>query len=282
MINKFVNFFYDQRSLAKISIALSKGLAGMQSRSVNLTHPPTWEFSGFSQNGEDGIIQILKSHIRKSNKYFIEIGSSIGHENNSAWLAIVDRYKGLMIEGNKKFVLRTRRNIVNYSLGVMCENIFVKKNNVNRIKDISQFSDPDIFSLDIDGNDFYIAEALFNIGFRPKIFVVEFNSVFGDKASLTIEYNENFNIHKAHQSELYYGVSISGWKKFFSKKGYRFITVDSKGVNAFFIDPKHFNNRFLTNIKGLEFAENQYQFCKFQSGWKGQFKLIKNMPFIKI
>ena len=32
---------------------------------------------------------------------------------------------------------------------------------------------PDLFSLDIDGNDFYIAKAILDGGFRPKIFVVE-------------------------------------------------------------------------------------------------------------
>ena len=38
---------------------------------------------------------------------------------------------------------------------------------------MADYGDPDIFSLDIDGIDFFVATAMLEMGFRPKIFVVK-------------------------------------------------------------------------------------------------------------
>jgi hypothetical protein len=119
-------------------------------------------------------------------------------------------------------------------------------------------------------------------GFRPKIFVVEYNSVFGPEKSLTVEYQEDFSFTSAHPTQLYYGVSISAWRKFFESHGYRFITVDRNGVNAFFVDPSHFEQEFLDAVIPLEFTENRYQYRKFRMPSKKQFELISNQKFFSI
>ena len=142
--------------------------------------------------------------------------------------------------------------------------------------------DPDIFSLDIDGNDYYIAQAILDAGLRPKIFVVEYNSVYGREKSLTIKYQEDFVFTKAHPTQLYYGVSIAGWRKFFQSSGYRFVTVDRNGVNAFFVDPQCFEEQFLSSIGGLDYAENRFQYRKFRQPSEDQFSLISDQQFISI
>lgn len=76
------------------------------------------------------------------------------------------------------------------------------------------YSNPDLFSLDVDGNDYYLAKAVMKAGVRPKIFVVEYNSTFGPTKSIIIKYEEKFDFLKAHESNLYFGISISGWKNF--------------------------------------------------------------------
>ena len=96
MIRKLINYLYDLRNRQRIIIALSKGEIMMNARNINLTQPATWEFSGFSQNGEDGILDVLRKQLSSSNRYFIEIGSSDGIENNSAWLVVVEKYNGIM------------------------------------------------------------------------------------------------------------------------------------------------------------------------------------------
>lgn len=282
MIKRAVNYLLDVRDRQRIAIGLSKGAAMMSARDLDLTRPASWEFSGFSQNGEDGILDVLRKHLHESNRYFVEIGAADGIENNTGWLLIAEKYNGLLVEGSPHLVERAKRTVIGYSIGAEIHNMFVTTDSVRGIKALAFHHDPDVFSLDIDGNDYYIAKAIFDSGFRPKIFVVEYNSVYGPERSETIEYQADFVFTDAHPSHLYYGVSIAGWRKFFLSYGYRFVTVDRNGVNGFFVDPKCFDENFLIGIQGLEFAENQSQFKKFRKSSAEQFKLIADQKFMVI
>ena len=96
--NFVIRFLFSIRDRQRIIIGLSKGSISLTNRNIDLTKPSSWEFSGLSQNGEDGIINVLKNQLIKSNRYFIEIGTADGLENNSAWLLITENFNGLMIE----------------------------------------------------------------------------------------------------------------------------------------------------------------------------------------
>jgi len=282
MIKRFVNYCLDVRDRQRINIALTKGAAMMHARTIDLTRPATWEFSGFSQNGEDGILDVLRRQLRSSNRYFIEIGAADGIDNNTAWLVIAEKYNGLMIEGTPRLVERAMRTIVGYSVGAECHNMFVTMENAKYLKSIALHHDPDVFSLDIDGNDYYIARAILEAGLRPKIFVVEYNSVYGPEKSMTIRYQQDFVFTEAHPTQLYYGVSIAGWRHFFQSSGYRFVTVDRNGVNAFFVDPQFFEEQFLSSVKGLDYAENRFQYRKYRRPSQDQFSLISDQEFVSI
>lgn len=282
MIRKLKNTLLDAMDRQKIAIALSKGAAMRQARAIDLTRPSTWEFSGFSQNGEDGILDVLRGQLRAGNRYFVEIGTSDGIQNNCAWLVVAEQYDGLMIEGDPRLVERARRTIAGYSIGVECHAMFVTKESAPELKALTFHLDPDVLSLDIDGNDYYVARALFASGFRPKIVGVEYNSVFGPERSVTIEYRPDFVFTTSHPTHLYYGVSIAGWRKFFGERGYRFVTVDRNGVNAFFVDPAHFDPAFLDGIRGLAFAENRYQLVKFRKPSDQQFALIADRLLVAV
>jgi hypothetical protein len=277
-----MNYLLDVRDRQRIAIALSKGAAMMHARNIDPKSPSSWEFSGFSQNGEDGILDVLRKNLKVSNRYFIEIGAADGIENNSGWLLVAEKYNGMLIEGSPHLVERARRTVVGYSIGAEIHNMFVTKESVRDLKAMAMHHDPDVFSLDIDGNDYYIAQAIFDAGFRPKIFAVEYNSVYGPERSMTIEYQPAFVFTQAHPTHLYYGVSISGWRRFFEQHGYRFVTVDRNGVNGFFVDPVHFDASFLDGVQGLEFAENQSQHKKFRIPSEQQFALIANQKFVTI
>jgi hypothetical protein len=277
-----MNYLLDVRNRQQMAIALGKGGAMLHARNINLTQPATWEFSGFSQNGEDGILDVLRKQLLTSNRYFIEIGAADGMQNNSSWLVVAEQYNGLMIEGNPCLVERAKRVLQSQSIGLECLNMFVDADNIEELKSMALYTAPDVFSLDIDGVDYYIAKAIMEGGFRPKIFVVEYNSVYGPDRSVTIPYQDNFVFTKAHATQLYYGVSISAWRKLFLRYGYRFVTVDRKGVNAFFVDPTCFDEGFLDAINGQGFTENIYQYRKFKFEYEQQFSLISDQVFEEI
>jgi hypothetical protein len=282
MIDALRQYLFDLRDRRRIAIALARGAATMHARKIDLGAPHTWEFSGFSQNGEDGILEVLRGQLRSASRDFMEIGAADGIENNTAWLAITEKYSGLMIEGDARRAARAKRTMAGSNVAVDCRHLFVTRDSAAGVVSLVPQRDPDVFSLDIDGNDYYVAQALLDAGLRPKILVVEYNSVFGPQRSATIEYRESFDFARAHPSQLYYGVSIAGWRTFLAKRGYRFVTVERNGVNAFFVDPAHFEAAFVDGLRGLAFAENQYQYRKFGAPNERQFPLIASQKFVTI
>ncbi|EIL99429.1 hypothetical protein LRK24_14930 [Rhodanobacter denitrificans] len=283
MLSRTIAYLIDYKDRQRIAIALAKGGASRAARQVDLKHPATWEFSGFSQNGEDGIIDVLRSQLKRSNRYIIEIGAAEGTENNSSWLLTTAGYEGLMIEGDPRQSARAKRNIGRYSIGSQFVSIFVTVGTVNAILDKAAFRDPDVFSLDIDGNDWYIANALFAGEFRPKIISVEYNSAFGPERSVASRYRDDFRRSTAHPSQLYYGVSLAGWKAFFDGRGYQFVGVDSNGVNAFFVDAEQLDDTFMSELQPREeFVENRYQLRSYGRDHTGQFALIADEPLEQV
>lgn len=283
MLGKAIDYLVDHKDRQRIAIALAKGGVSRAARQIDLKDPRTWEFSGFSQNGEDGIIDVLRCQLARSNQYVVEIGAAEGTENNSSWLLATAGYEGLMIEGDPRQSARARRNIGRYSIGSEFVSMFVTLDSVEVILGKSAFHDPDVFSLDIDGNDYHIARALLECGFRPKIVSVEYNSAFGPERSVTSKYRDDFRRSNAHPSKLYYGVSLAAWKNFFYGLGYRYVTIDSKGVNAFFIDPAEFGDRFLRELKSPQrFIENRYQIRAYGLDHAGQFALIADQPYEQV
>ena len=265
--------------LISIARSLARAAATSSTREIDETDPISWEFSGFSQNGEDGIIDYLLKRSKSLNRYFVEIGASNGLTSNTAWLAHGKKFSGLMIDGDP-VGLKIAHMVKPFGVEVM--QMFVTPINVGEITEHIYTLEPDVFSLDIDGVDFYIMEALMEKNFKPKLMILEYNSAFGPSQSATVEYSSEFSIGKAHSTKLYYGVSIAGWRAFLAPKGYRFITVDSNGVNAVFAREDAFETEFLDKLNGLEFAENFYQLSKFKKPWDKQFELIKDMKFSKI
>lgn len=288
MIRRVINFFRRMYNLLEVTKALSRGAASRNYHNTITNDPMTWEFSGFSQNGEDGLLDFLINKLKVSEKNFLEIGSSTGVENNTTWLAIAKRFSGVMIEGSKEQVNRSRQFIDQFSIGVEVINQWVNADNANEVIALLHSSTPDVFSIDIDGNDYYIVKSLFDLELRPKIVVVEYNSAFGPEQSKSIIYDKHMivrngkNMDYSEESRLYYGVSIGGWKNYFDKIGYKFITVDSNGVNAIFVDPNCFDSDFLDQIKGNNFQENFFQKRLFKSSWESQFRKIEHLGFFDI
>jgi hypothetical protein len=269
--------------IERMTMSLARGTLNRSSLKIVNTSPITWEFSSFSQSGGDGIIDFLTSHIREPNRYFVEIGSSNGLENNSSYLAFARKYSGLMIEGNLSKSRSAKKHLGRFNWGVNYINTFVTRENIGPLLEKeSLYPNPDFFSLDIDGIDYYVMEAVMNSGFRPKVICVEYNSTYGPSQEITIKYKADFNYWRAHPTHFYFGVSVNGWKSFFKKFNYEFVTVDSNGVDAFFIDRRELNDDFPKNVAGLDFRENFEHRCRLKNTWVDQFEMIKDLDFYHI
>lgn len=274
-----MRYLFSLRDLQRINLSLSRAAATAPLRHIDPINPSTWEFSGFSQHGEDGIIDYLIGIMINPTGYFVEIGSGNGLENNTTWLAIARYYRGLMIDGGKENVEWCKYLLHPMNYGLDFKQIYVSKDNVPDIVRTMQTDQPDLFSLDIDGIDYYICQELLNQGVRPGIWALEYNSALGPDKIAAVRYENNFCRENESPGKLYYGCSVSAWKKLMAKNNYHFVTTDSCGVNVFFVDVNKFDKKFIENIKGQEFEENAVQRKEFGTTWNEQFDMVKNLPW---
>lgn len=266
----------------RVAMAFARAAATSHLRHIDATRPASWEFSGFSQNGEDGIIDYLCSRLLRPNRYFIEIGAANGLENNTTWLALARRYGGLMIDGDPSKIAECRATFQRMNWALELESLIVNRDTFRDVARLALVSNPDVFSLDIDSMDYHVARAAVEAGFRPKIAIVEYNSVFGPDRAVTVPYSADFNRHRAHKSGYYYGVSVVGLRRLFEARGYQFVTVEQNGLNAFFADPMEFEAGFLAAVRGTAYRENIVHRRESRSGWVQQYEVIKHLPLDEI
>ena len=93
--------------------------------------------------------------------------------------------------------------------------------------------DIDLFSLDIDGIDYWVLEKLPNE--FSKIIVVEYNAIFGDKLMVSVPNIKGFQRYKYHYSYLCFGASLKALINLLNKKGYIFLGTNLLRTNAFFV-----------------------------------------------
>lgn len=86
----------------------------------------------------------------------------------------------------------------------------------------------DLMSIDVDGNDFWLWNALCD--FEPRVVVVEYNCTFDATESVAIKYNP---YHVWDQTR-YFGASLRAMWKLGKSRGYSLVGI-SPTLNAFFV-----------------------------------------------
>lgn len=266
-----------------VTLRLARGAASAAARTLDRTNPNTWEFSAFSQNGEDGVLDYLTRQLLNPSFEFLEIGSGNESQNGSGWLSIGRNYSGTMVLADADQAKRCRQLMDLYSKSVQVLAREVLPSNAAVTLSDAGNHQPDVFILDVDGLDYYVADMLWKSGFGPKIVCVEYNSSFGPDDSVTVPMETDFNQKKVKRHALYYGVSINGWQKFFSKYDYRFLGVDQKGTKAFFVLADAFHSAALTEMANINhFRDNHDRLLEFRGGWKAQRALFSELPVVEI
>ena len=200
--------------------------------SKNLDKINSYEFKISSQNNEDGIIEYIFNKI-PNNKTFFEIGISY-YEFNSLNL-IRNKWTGLLVEKNSEecLVLRKLLNFYFPKSNIKILNSSVDKENIkNLILGNLNGNYIDFFSIDIDGNDYWILK---NIDLKNISCVcLEYNHWLGPNKKKSIPYNEKHN----YIDNGYFGASLLAYTELMDQKGFKLISVESSGTNAFFINNK--------------------------------------------
>jgi len=217
-----------------------------------------YEKQKFSQNGEDGILELLIQYTNKKN--FLEIGWGDGSVNNCRNLHERHGFSGTAVDS---LPLKTEHRRVK----------FVRKHLI--VDDAKYCTEleglsPGVFSLDIDSIDFHLLRAMLELNFRPDIIVHEYQSIW------PVEHSKVRKINASIERTFNYGASLSAYKKLLTRHNYTFVTCDSMGVNAFWIrdditfdmpERRHEHVRINKKYKAGKYPWSYYQ-NKLDNGWE--------------
>ena len=260
------------RSFRKFKKEISKDKSNIKF-SDNLDKINEFEYKITSQNNEDGIIEYIFKKI-PNNKYFVEIGFDL-FEFNSLNL-IQKGWKGELIEYNLDECLALKALLKyffsNSSITILNEKII--KENVNSII----FGDNknkkiDFFSIDIDGNDYWVLKEL-NLE-NINVVCCEYNHWIGKNEKKTIRYNPKH----IYENDGYFGASLIAISDLMNTKGFDLVAVESSGTNAFFVNKKLSNNfEILSPIKSWRSV------VRFQNEneTKEMRENVKNFKFVEL
>ena len=183
----------------------------------------------YSQSDEDGLTLEIIKRIGISNGVFAEFGVGDGKENNTLILLGL-KWRGFWCGGeNLAFNIPNNSRLLYYKKCINKENI------CSLMKDGMQDLDEktvDLISLDLDGNDLYFCENLLENGYKPKVFIVEYNAKFPPPLEFSIDYDPT---HIWDDSD-YQGASLQSFANLFEKFEYSLICCNAAtGANAFFV-----------------------------------------------
>lgn len=192
------------------------------------------EFRVCSQWGEDGIIEWLCHKLPGVSRSFIEFGVESFAEANCRFLIENRGWRGLVMDGSASHMGNLRQETLYWRHDLTAVTAFITAENINALIKASGFAgELGILSVDIDGNDYWVLQAINCV--NPAIIICEINGNFGDLQPLSIPYHPAFQRLQTHHSGQYFGCSVEAAKLLCSRKGYAFIGTNTNGVNAFFV-----------------------------------------------
>lgn len=199
--------------------------------------PPLSEtgFRVFSQFEEDGKLLYIFSVIGMGRKRFVEIGADDGVNSNSANLYFNFGWHGLFIDGSPRSIRRGRKFFGKYPHPWFYKPVFicakVTRENINRLlKEAGFEGEIDLLSIDIDGNDYWIWDAMEVI--EPRVVIIETHNEFGMN-NIVVPYDPDYSFPGKHP--VYHGASPVAMTELARRKGYRLVGANEMGFNFIFI-----------------------------------------------
>lgn len=188
-----------------------------------------YESRVYSQQGEDGILKEIFFRIGQGKRYFVEIGVEDGSICNTALLAHRYGWGGLLIEADPTSASALRGRWRDRP-DILVRQLFVSATNVNdALREAGVPDEPDLLSIDIDGNDYWIWKALES--YRPRVVVIEYNAAYPPPRQWIMAYNA---LHQ-WDGTTYMGASLESYRRLGERLGYALIGSESRGLNAFFL-----------------------------------------------
>lgn len=189
----------------------------------------------FSQFEEDGKLLYIFAALGISRGSFIDIGAGDGINNNCANLALNFGWTGVFVDGSAQSIESGRAfygsHPDSWAYPPRFVQAMVTRENINDIiRSSGASSEPDLMSIDIDGNDYWVWSAIDCV--TPKVVIIETQVAFGMR-SIVVPYDKDYRYPGEHPD--YFGASPSAMAKLANEKGYRLVGANEYGFNAIYV-----------------------------------------------
>ena len=194
LLKKTINYFRQIGEINQKLNCIQESLGRIELRqmlSTEIKKLQDAEYKVSSQWGEDGIIQYLINNIPISNQIFVEFGVENYKEANTRFLLVNNNWSGLVIDGSKENIEYIKQDSIYWRHNIKAECAFITRENINQLlKDNGICGQIGLLSIDIDGNDYWVWEAIDVI--QPDIVVIEDNHRFGYEKAVLFLIKHNF------------------------------------------------------------------------------------------
>lgn len=200
-----------------------------------------------SQNGEDGVIEKIFQVIGTDSKWCVEFGAGSGKKGNNTWNLIENNgWMSVLIEAENVLYQDLKRYYQN-NPRVVCVHAVVAAVGKQALDNILATTaipeDFDFLSIDIDGYDYHVWEAVRK--YRPRVVMIEINP----NIPIDLEFVQPRNIRACG------GSSLSAMSKLARSKGYELVVAF--GVNAIFVKKELFSRFGIHDNSPVVFLASQ-------------------------
>lgn len=183
-----------------------------------------------SQFGEDGILQAIFEAVGVTNSFLVDCGAGDGNKFSNSWNLVHEKkWGGILIEADSDRFEKLKSQYLQRP-DVSCAHLCVGWGVENSLDQILFSNNSpkyfDFLSIDIDGNDYHVWDAMKN--YRPRVVVIEFNPTIPADVSFVQEKREF----------VFQGSSLFSICELARNKGYELVAVTL--VNAIFVEKELF------------------------------------------
>lgn len=186
------------------------------------------KFSNFDEE------QILKRYIaqllpREHNRTAVDVGAGDGIRRSNTYALFRDGWKGVGVEYDSQTAFKLAGAYRFYPNVSVCRCRITPDNIVPLLQAYEIEPEFSVLSLDIDGNDYWVLNALLQ-HFRPQIIVTEINEKIPPPIKFVVKYNPDFQLR--HH---FYGYSMMMLEELMERHNYALLELE---YNNAFLAPR--------------------------------------------